>query len=82
MVQDWRKANENKKKQVITTDNVEQVVEKRWQPPEIRNFKVNVDASVIEGGESFSIGMVLRDHTGKFIEGKNMRFCSFLDTSV
>lgn len=33
-------------------------------------LKVNVDASVYSQAESFSIGMVIRDHTGLFLEAK------------
>lgn len=36
-------------------------------------MKVNVDTSVVAGESSFRVGMVLRDHAGKFIRGKNMR---------
>lgn len=35
--------------------------------------KVNVDASVFEGDESFFLGMILRDYKGVSIEGKNLR---------
>lgn len=39
----------------------------RWKPPEEGQVKLNVDASVIEGADSFSIGMVIRDHCGVFL---------------
>ena len=35
--------------------------------------KVNVDASVFAGAEFFSIGMVLRDCEGQFLEAKTIR---------
>lgn len=43
---------------------------KRWQPPEPGELKLNVDASFYPGHESFSVGMVLRDQEGTFLEGK------------
>lgn len=33
-----------------------------------------MDASVFNGEDSFSIGMIIRDHAGVFIRGKTMRF--------
>lgn len=33
---------------------------------------MNVDTSVFEGADSFSIGMVLRDFEGRFIKGRNL----------
>lgn len=35
---------------------------------------MNVDASVYEGANSFSVGMVTRDHQGSFLGAKTMRF--------
>lgn len=32
-----------------------------------------LDASVFEGADSFSVGMVLPDHQGNFVAGKNLR---------
>lgn len=45
----------------------------RWSPPEDGVLKLNVDASVCSGAETFSVGMVLRDHLGSFLAGKNLR---------
>lgn len=39
----------------------------RWNPPYFSTFKINVDASVFNGENHFSIGMVLRDHLGQFV---------------
>lgn len=46
----------------------------RWKPPGQSQFKINVDASVVGGQNSFGIGMVLRNHQGQFLTGKTMRF--------
>lgn len=43
-------------------------------PPSKDCLKLNVDASVVIGDSSFTIGMIIRDDKGKFIQGKNMRF--------
>ena len=37
-------------------------------------MKLNVDASVVNGASSFSVGMLVRDDRGAFILGKTMRF--------
>ncbi|XP_074364363.1 uncharacterized protein LOC141705221 [Apium graveolens] len=66
----------NKSKRDNTTGGVKLQEVEKWQPPEEGSFKVNVDAAIQEGSESFSIGMVIRDHTGTFIEGKVMSFPS------
>lgn len=39
-----------------------------WSPLENDCLKLNVDASIFPGTGSFSIGMMLRDHRGSFIE--------------
>lgn len=36
--------------------------------------KINVDASGYRDADSFSIGMVLRDHHGLFLSAKTMKF--------
>ncbi|KAL8119782.1 hypothetical protein AgCh_017046 [Apium graveolens] len=40
--------------------------------PAAGEYKVNVDASWFQGAESFSIGMVMRNHLGNFIEGRTV----------
>lgn len=42
----------------------------KWKPPESGELKVNVDASFFAGEETFSVGLVLRDHEGTFVKGK------------
>ena len=43
---------------------------KRWVHPPPGVYKINVDASVFDGENHFSIGMVLRDHQGHFVRGR------------
>ncbi|XP_074323447.1 uncharacterized protein LOC141660365 [Apium graveolens] len=40
--------------------------------PAAGEYKVNVDSSWFQGAESFSIGMVMRNHLGNFIEGRTV----------
>lgn len=42
--------------------------------PAVGNLKINVDASVREGEDQYSIGMAVRDHGGRFLAGKTMKF--------
>lgn len=37
------------------------------------SYKVNVDVSVFKGAQTFSIGLILHNHTRAFIEDKNLR---------
>ncbi|XP_074326830.1 uncharacterized protein LOC141664772 [Apium graveolens] len=46
----------------------------KWTRPEQGKLKVNVDASIEQGSSCYSIGMILGDHTGGFLEGKTMKF--------
>ncbi|XP_074351358.1 uncharacterized protein LOC141690460 [Apium graveolens] len=42
----------------------------KWRPPEQGTWKVNVGASVFPQAEHFTVGMVIRDYTGAFVEAK------------
>ncbi|XP_074337480.1 uncharacterized protein LOC141674673 [Apium graveolens] len=46
---------------------------RRWQPPEAGSFKLNVDAAIVVGQNSFFVGMVLRNHLGQYESGKVMK---------
>lgn len=37
-------------------------------------LKLNVDASVFEGSGVFSVGLVVRDYQGHFLQGRTMKF--------
>ncbi|KAL8134407.1 hypothetical protein AgCh_009436 [Apium graveolens] len=68
-VDEWRKAKG--KVTYATGDYSARVLlTRKWTPPPQGMLKVNVDASVYPQADSFSIGMVLRDHTGLFLEAK------------
>lgn len=46
----------------------------RWVASDIGSLKINVDASVLDNADSFSVGMVIRNHQGTFIRGRTMKF--------
>ena len=70
-VSDWRTAQEHVK---ATTRSCSGGVsfDQKWKPPEPGSLKLNVDASVHPGAQSFKVGMVLRDHMGSFVAGKTL----------
>lgn len=68
-VQEWRKARERSKNSDGGRNEVSKCGNHRWRP-EQGSLKVNVDASVFPQAESFTIGMVIRDHNGEFVEAK------------
>lgn len=70
MINEWTDAMKNKKKSSSQSSTCGLAKVQRWKPPEVGNMKVNVDASLSSENATFSVGMVLRDHTGKFIEGR------------
>ncbi|KAL8124645.1 hypothetical protein AgCh_012338 [Apium graveolens] len=72
MVQDWKEARakgvtEKRVHQSQTNCNL-----RKWTTPAAGEYKVNVDASWFQGAESFSIGMVIRNHLGSFVEGRTV----------
>ncbi|XP_017221643.1 uncharacterized protein LOC108198399 [Daucus carota subsp. sativus] len=71
-VKEWKDAkinNSGSEKQQHSDTNYNL---QKWTPPEVGMYKVNVDASWFPGAETFSIGMVLRDSAGCFIEGRSL----------
>ncbi|XP_074345282.1 uncharacterized protein LOC141684272 [Apium graveolens] len=45
----------------------------RRKPPEMGQLKLNVDASLFVGENSFSVGMLIRNEVGGFVRGKSMK---------
>ncbi|XP_074356538.1 uncharacterized protein LOC141696278 [Apium graveolens] len=71
---DWTEA---RKIVVPGSQGVNRAVSKqvnKWRPREVGTFKINVDASVFPGAQTFSIGMVMRNHVGTFLAGRNQCF--------
>lgn len=42
----------------------------RWTPPASGVLKMNVDAAITAGADSFTIGIIVRDSEGRFVNGK------------
>lgn len=47
-------------------------VDTHWRAPAVGDLKINVDASIYDGSSKFSVGMILRDHTGSFCRARNL----------
>ncbi|KAK1378130.1 hypothetical protein POM88_024874 [Heracleum sosnowskyi] len=63
VLREWKSVR--KKVQQVNREAVGRDAEdKRWKPPEIGTFKLNVDAAYRVEDSTFSIGMVIRDHSG------------------
>lgn len=72
-VDDWQTANRKPSSNHAAGDTIREERVHRGRPPDEGCFKVNVDASVVEGHNSFALGMVLRDDHGPFAAGKTMQ---------
>lgn len=70
---DWQLAN-NKIGNGPRGGDARQGMDSKWQPPEVNCHKINVDAAMIQGQNSFATGMVLRNHYGQFLAGKTLKF--------
>lgn len=73
-ISDWRSAKASRL--MLTAVGVKHYssVVHKWRPPERGMLKLNVDAAYKVGLDSFSIGLVLRDHLGSFVAGKVLCF--------
>lgn len=71
---EWREAR--RKKDQISLQRQEDRVQhsSRWVAPVAGTLKLNIDASVFEGAESFSIGLVIRNQPGVFLQDRTMSF--------
>lgn len=74
MVQEWEKANKCRSQSSHRQPDLATDEQVKWQPPEVGFYKLNVDASLYSGEFMFSLGLVVRDSSGQFIMGKNMKF--------
>lgn len=72
-ITEWKKVNRRKLQCSTGSKGVIQQ-HKKWLCPEVGEFKINVDASVFMGENYFSVGMVLRNHKGEYINGKTLCF--------
>lgn len=71
-INDWRESVGETlgNSQSTTNTGVEKA---SWVAPSAGKFKLNVGASVFAGISSSSVGTILRDHEGKFIQARNTR---------
>lgn len=74
VITDWLRARLYKKCSPVIINRGVQLDTVKWKNLKLGTFKVNVDAAVPIGGDTYSIGMVLRDHWGSFLEAKVMGF--------
>lgn len=72
-VTQWREVQCLKYSSPMVRHQNHQGIMVHWKPPEAGALKVNADASVFTGSLSYSVGMVLRDHTGGFCKARNLR---------
>ncbi|XP_074363909.1 uncharacterized protein LOC141704585 [Apium graveolens] len=73
-VREWSIVQRKRKQQGVSHGRRVQHQVHRWEKPPTGVLKLNVDASVKEGQNFFSIRMVLRDSQGHFIAGKTGKF--------
>lgn len=66
-ISDWQKAKQNKIQTQILNVSVNNKSLQKWKPPREGCLKLNVDASIKLGSDSFAVGLILRDHHGVFV---------------
>lgn len=71
-VDEWQLAND-RPANVQDSGEYRNSPDHKWKPPGEDQLKVNVDASVIAGQDSFSVGMVVRNSHGQYVAGKTLR---------
>lgn len=70
ILSDWENAKQRRANMVPSTLTSISHAPPVWKPPDAGCFKLNVDASFHAGANTFSVGLVLRNHEGMFIIGK------------
>lgn len=70
MFSDWENAKQSRAAMLSSPMSSISYAPHIWKPPDEGYFKLNVDASFRAGADTFSVGLVLRDHKGSFIIGK------------
>lgn len=73
-IEEWRAVNRKKLRNQNRLMIDQQLYKDKWSRPGIGKFKVNVDAAVKHNQNYYAVGMVLRDHEGRYITGKAVRF--------
>lgn len=79
-ISEWREAKALRSYQVSSRASNGNPGIVKWRKPEVGVLKLNVDAAVKLGAATFSMGLVIRDHTGAFVSGKAV--CADMVSSV
>lgn len=66
---DWNVARKTSTSCANMTTAVNKPASHKWKSPAMGSYKLNTDAAVRLGEETYSIGLVLRDHHGDFVTG-------------
>ncbi|XP_074347003.1 uncharacterized protein LOC141685822 [Apium graveolens] len=64
---DWNAAKASRVTTPTTSTKISRVSAHKWKPPVMGSLKLNVDATLKLGEATFIVGLILRDHEGKFI---------------
>ncbi|XP_074355893.1 uncharacterized protein LOC141695553 [Apium graveolens] len=72
-VNEWREVRKRSRGVQGSISTTNQAAARAWIAPQEGEFKLNVDASVVEGQPFFTVGMVIRDHAGQFVQGRNSK---------
>ncbi|KAL8093748.1 hypothetical protein AgCh_035579 [Apium graveolens] len=71
-ISDWKEARDKRSAQLVSKSPVIISSTIKWKKPDYEIFKLNVDATIKLGDISFSVGIVLRDHSGTLVLGKTI----------
>lgn len=72
-ISEWQETTRKKRDMNHIIPKPAQVAKIKWLPPHHGYTKLNVDASLYMGEESFTLGMVVRNEKGQYINGKNLK---------
>ena len=76
-IDEWQVAN--KKSGVLQNSRENSIADNiKWKPPEVDQLKINVDAALTTGQNSYAVGMVIRNHHSQYKAGKIMRFAGMV----
>lgn len=65
-ISQWQVARQKQGGQIINRAQHTRTIEVKWKAHAENRIKINVDASVIPGTQTFSIGLVARNYNGDF----------------
>lgn len=80
VIEDWKVVTSARTSLKMTTLDIRPRSIPKWQDHVPGCYKLNVDASVFADSDSFTIGMVVRNHTGTFMHGKVARISGVISS--